>query len=305
MQEFVMLVGPSGCGKSTWAKEFNENHDHQYIIHSSDAIRGELWGDENDQQNPAKIFEVLHHRVRESLQQGDNVIYDATNLNAKRRKNYLKQLKQQMAADGIEVEYNVILVVADFEQCCRNNYVRDRKVSREVIHRHFLQIQIPFYNEGWDNVFFIRNSHPISWGEVLFMLDIPHDNEHHPNDVLAHSLKVAAAMGEPFSFGWKVGVLHDLGKPMTKVWNKPNGSSDGQAHYYNHQNVGAYLSFLVKGEKEKIEDAEVYARAMIIQYHMEPWLRKGEALEKFYEGLDSFGLIFFIKKLNKADGDCA
>ena len=33
MQEFVMLVGPSGCGKSTWAKEFNENHDHQYIIH--------------------------------------------------------------------------------------------------------------------------------------------------------------------------------------------------------------------------------------------------------------------------------
>lgn len=66
MQKFIMLVGPSGCGKSTWAKKFNENHDHQYVIHSSDAIRGELWGDENDQQNPAKVFEVLHQRVRES-----------------------------------------------------------------------------------------------------------------------------------------------------------------------------------------------------------------------------------------------
>lgn len=305
MQEFIMLVGPSGCGKSTWAKSFSKNQKRQYTILSSDAIRGELWGDENDQQNPAKVFEVLHQRVREALRQGNNVIYDATNLNAKRRKNYLKQLKQQMAADGIEVEYNVILIATDFEQCCRNNYARDRKVSREVIHRQFLQIQIPIHNEGWKNIFFIRNSHPISWGEVMYMLDIPHDNEHHPNDVLAHSLKVAAAMGEPFSFGWKVGILHDLGKPMTKVWNKANGSSDGQAHYYNHQNVGAYLSLLVKGEKEKIEDEEAYARAMIIQCHMEPWLRKGEALEKFYKDLNNPGLVFFIKKLNEADKEWA
>ena len=44
---------------------------------------------------------------------------------------------------------------------------------------------------------------------------------------------------------------------------------------------------------------------MIIQCHMEPWLRKGEALEKFYEGLNNPGLVFFIKKLNKADSDWA
>lgn len=301
MQEFMMLVGPSGCGKSTWAK----SHSKNYTILSSDAIRGELWGDEDEQRNPAKVFEVLHQRVREALRQGNNVIYDATNLNAKRRKNYLKQLKQQMAADGIEVKYNAILIVADFKQCCQNNYARDRKVSREAIHRHFLQIQIPFHNEGWDNISVVRNSHFISWGDALFMLDIPHDNEHHPNDVLAHSLRVAAAMGEPFSFGWKAGVLHDLGKPMTKVWNKANGSFDGQAHYYSHQNVGAYLSFLVKNEKEKIGDIEFYARAMLIQCHMEPWLRKGKALEKFYEDLNNPGLVFFIKKLNKADSDYA
>lgn len=305
MLQFIMFIGPSGCGKSTWAKAYGKIYNRQYTILSSDAIRGELWGDENDQQNPAKVFEVLHQRVRETLQQGNNVIYDATNLNAKRRKNYLKQLKQQMAADGIEVEYNAVLIVTDFEQCCRNNCGRDRKVPREVIHKHFLQIQIPSHNEGWDNVSFIRNSRSISWGNVLSMLDIPHDNEHHPNDVLAHSLKVAAAMGEPFTFSWKVGALHDLGKPMTKVWNKPNGSSDGQAHYYGHQNVGAYLSFLVRDEKEKIEDEELYARALIIQHHMEPWLRKSEALEKFYEDLNNPDLVFFVKKLNKADGDYA
>lgn len=56
MQEFVMLVGPSGCGKSTWAKSYTKNYNHQYVIFSSDAIRGELWSDENDQQNPAKIL---------------------------------------------------------------------------------------------------------------------------------------------------------------------------------------------------------------------------------------------------------
>lgn len=58
------------------------------------------------------------------MQQGDDVIYDAMNLNAKRRKNYLKQLKQQMAADGIEVEYNVMLVVADFDNLDVDEYGR-------------------------------------------------------------------------------------------------------------------------------------------------------------------------------------
>lgn len=53
------------------------------------------------------------------MQQGDDVIYDAMNLNAKRRKNYLKQLKQQMAADGIEVEYCVFGVHCRFIGHCR------------------------------------------------------------------------------------------------------------------------------------------------------------------------------------------
>ena len=66
MQEFVMLVGPSGCGKSTWAKSDSKNYNHQYVILSSDAIRGELWSDENDQQNPAKIFEILQRAEAEA-----------------------------------------------------------------------------------------------------------------------------------------------------------------------------------------------------------------------------------------------
>lgn len=303
MQQFVMLVGPSGCGKSTWAKSYTKNYNHQYVIFSSDAIRGELWSDENDQQNPAKIFEILHQRIRKALQQGNNVIYDATNLNAKRRKNYLKQLKQQMAADGIEVKFIALVMVTSFEDCLRNNEKRVRHVPVSVIEKHFKTICLPWYDEGWDDIGYYLNSQIIPWGDVLKMIDIPHNNEHHQYDVLEHSLKVAAAMGKPFSKYWKIGALHDFGKPFTKVFQKLNGKVDGQAHYYGHSFVGAYLSLLV--DENDTDGFKKYKRAMVIQYHMEPFLRDEKALESLYDRIDDKEIIGLIQKLNKADEEYA
>lgn len=233
-------------------------------------------------------------RVRSSLSNGKSVVYDATNLSAKRRRNYLKTLKEWEAAHNIKVHHQAIVVVAALETCWVNNHQRDRHVRSSVIEKHFKQIQLPWYNEGWDEIEYVINSKEITWGEVLHYLDIPHNNKHHPNDVLAHSLKVGAALGEPYSNAWKLGVLHDLGKPMTKTWKKANGEDDGNAHYYNHQYVGAYMSLL-------IDDEDKYRRAMAIQYHMEPYFRDEEALGKFYEGLNDEALVQMIKTLHEAD----
>ena len=80
--KFYMLVGISGSGKSFVAeqvKRIYKNHLVNIEVHSSDAIRKELWGDENDQQNPQKVFQILHKRVKNALSEGKDVIYDATN----------------------------------------------------------------------------------------------------------------------------------------------------------------------------------------------------------------------------------
>lgn len=300
MLQFIMLIGPSGCGKSTWAKEYVESLKDNYgkwDIHSSDAIRGELWGDENDQQNPSKVFEVLHHRVRQSLREGCNVIYDATNLSRKRRIGFLKTIHNWEVADHFKVENHAVVIVASEFECITRNQKRVRKVPIEVIERQFNQIQLPWFDEGWDKIKYeITDDFRPFWGDLLNSLDFPHHNNHHKYDVLEHSLRVAARLGEPFSDGWKLGILHDCGKPKTKTWTKPNGEHDGQAHYYNHHLVGGYMSLLY----DEGHSWKKYLRAMTIQYHMEPWFRK-DKIEEFYENLQDEGLVNMIKKLHEAD----
>lgn len=53
---------------------------YQAKVHSSDAIREEILGDVSCQDQNAKVFDVLHTRVREDIRLGYNTIYDATNL---------------------------------------------------------------------------------------------------------------------------------------------------------------------------------------------------------------------------------
>lgn len=306
MQKFIMLIGPSGCGKSTWAKDYIYDMKYsgeEWDIHSSDDLREELWGDANNQQNPQYVFNILHNRIMDSLKAKHNVIYDATNLSRKRRRGVLKTFKTFCEAHDIEVKFIATVMVTSFEDCLRNNQKRKRHVPICVIEHHFKTICLPWYDEGWDTITYYLNSQFIPWGDVLKVIDIPHNNEHHQYDVLEHSLKVAAAMGEPFSKYWKVGALHDFGKPFTKDFQKLNGKVDGQAHYYGHGFVGAYLSLLV--DENDTDGFEKYKRAMVIQYHMEPFLRDEKALKSLYEWIDDEEIVGLIQKLNEADKEYA
>ena len=78
MPFLFFLVGISGSGKSTIAQEYAEKFNAE--VFSSDKIRFELYGDESIQDNPQKVFQILHKRIKTALKQGKNAIYDATNL---------------------------------------------------------------------------------------------------------------------------------------------------------------------------------------------------------------------------------
>lgn len=88
MPMFYMMVGLPGSGKSFTAESIPNA-----VVHSSDAIRAEVLGDENDQTQQDLVFQTLHKRVLQDLVDGKDVVYDATNINYKRRIGFLDRVR--------------------------------------------------------------------------------------------------------------------------------------------------------------------------------------------------------------------
>ena len=88
MPMFYIMVGLPGSGKSFTAESIPNA-----VVHSSDAIRAEVLGDENDQTQQDLVFQTLHKRVLQDLVDGKDVVYDATNINYKRRIGFLNRVR--------------------------------------------------------------------------------------------------------------------------------------------------------------------------------------------------------------------
>ncbi len=143
MVKFFMLVGIAGSGKSTLAERLARGNDA--LIVSSDAIRGELYGDETEQGDPREVFRLMEERTLEGLRSGTNVVYDATNVTEWRRSKMLQKI-----GDGVWKE--CVWVDTPLEQALRNNQQRSRNVPEWVIRMHARQFEVPTLDEGWDRV---------------------------------------------------------------------------------------------------------------------------------------------------------
>lgn len=122
---FIMMVGLPYSGKSYYAEKLSK--EYGAVVHSSDAIRAEILGDVQDQNNNGKVFEVLHRRVYDDLSNGKSVIYDATNINYKRRMDAIQRLKR------IPCEKVCYLMATPFSECVERSKCRERVVPYEVL----------------------------------------------------------------------------------------------------------------------------------------------------------------------------
>jgi hypothetical protein len=160
---------------------------------------------------------------------------------------------------------------------------RDRKVPYGVIERMYKNFDIPYYNEGWDNIILSHpeDSEPYSYGSIESFIDSQmeesQDTPHHsltigghcdycktiyrdlmpPHPVLHRELMAATA-------------LHDCGKPFCKSFTNSKGNVTDVAHYYNHEKVGAYNSLFYK----KPPGTETLDVAALIRWHMIPFFFK-------------------------------
>jgi len=121
----IVLVGPPASGKSTWGKKFAKENNIVYI--STDEIRAEIGTGENDQNVSTAAFEIARNRVKEALNNGKNVMIDATNCNGDDRRPFVK-IAREFDAYKIAVAFEV-----PREELLKRDAHRERHVGPEVI----------------------------------------------------------------------------------------------------------------------------------------------------------------------------
>lgn len=302
-----MLVGLPASGKSSWAEKHRgfyryPNKDYTWWV-SSDHVR---WSNHLKDNN--KVFNIVHKKVFEALKRGDNAIYDATNISRKCRIAFLKDLEQKK----IDCKKVCLLFLTPVYLCKERNAEREgnARVPEEVIDRMLRQFQLPMMSEGWDEIrietsqidtVFELSAWVKEFGfskmEIFSgKVDMDQENEHHNLTLVEHqkhTMMWAATLGKPVldydvaEVLLKAARYHDIGK----FWTKTKTEGDANAHYYAHENVGAY-EFLIlllmsksddifKVKKDVINKGE-YMAALLINWHMRPyeWEKHPHIIEK-------------------------
>lgn len=277
--KFIMMSGIPASGKTSFTKELADKENA--VIMSSDAIRKEIYGDENCQDDATRVFKLMKHRSNDALREGKNVIFDATNLSARIRTHIIKQ---EIKANSYEIYY----MATPYYICQYRNKSRERQVSNETMERMYKSVQIPFKSEGWDKVEYVHKySHVFESieeirdrgiedgvdGHLVDMLynadchdtlfnnivpvalssefakayNMPHDSSYHSFSISRHIFHVIDRVKDIESpIDREILLLsalyHDVGKPFCKSFYNFKGEKKRYASYIGHENVGAHIA---------------------------------------------------------------
>jgi protein phosphatase len=175
----VVLVGPSGSGKSTFARR----HFRPTEILSSDACRGMVSDDENDQAVTKDAFEVLRFVAGKRLALGRLTVIDATNVQPEARKPLVELARQYHCLP--------VAIVLDLpERLCqdRNRERPDREFGPHVVRNQKSQLRRSLRGlrkEGFRHVFVLETPEEV---EAATVERVPlwndRSGEHGPFDII-------------------------------------------------------------------------------------------------------------------------
>ncbi len=271
--KFYMLIGLPGSGKTSIAMEILDRakEDEKIVWISSDAIRKELFGEESVQEDAKKVFDLMRIRTLEALREGKDVIYDACNINSKRRRAFLQNLNK------LDCEKVCIAAATPYAMCIERNAHRDRVVPDEVIERMYKTWNTPAWYEGWDRMELVfadgtKGAAEDAHAFVTKYLDYDQMNSYHRETLGTHmknTWKTILDKGYDHDCNLALAaLLHDCGKPFTReVCRTEDGREE--AHYYQHNCTGAYdaLFFDYPGKT----DADILEISLMINLHMTPF----------------------------------
>lgn len=128
----VLLIGASGSGKSTFAA----SHFGRYEVVSSDACRGMVADDENDQSATAAAFALLNEIVAARLRRNRLTVVDATNVQRSARAELVKLARRH---DVLPVA--IVLDVPEAVAVERTAARADRPFGAGVVRRQREQLR--------------------------------------------------------------------------------------------------------------------------------------------------------------------
>ena len=239
----MVMVGLQASGKSTKAHELQKEYEEKYpnqktVILSSDQIRYEH---PEIADNNSKVFRKLYADMNYWLRQGDNVIIDATNTTIKMRRQIFLNLKE----DCYKIAH---IMNTPYETCKLRLFIRNQEgycehyVPEKALNQYYQSFEIPFYEEGFDEInleYEISNKE--SNESIKYYISkakgFDQHNKHHTQDLGDHLNFVGKTLEKLTDNKTLIqaGYLHDIGKLDTQTKGE-----DGNCHYYNHENVGAY-----------------------------------------------------------------
>lgn len=284
MNKLIIMVGLSGSGKSSIANMLSIEEDA--VIVSSDLIRAEISTYEDQSRND-EVFRIFHKRIRQYLKDGKNVIADATNLTIKSRRAVIN------CANGINCKITAYVVGKRFDDCIVDNTKREHSVPSEVIHNQIRKFQVPFWGEGFDYIKIDTlnyNHFPIN-DYIEPMLSFDQKTKWHSHTLDIHSLLVRDAFINKYGTLSLGALYHDIGKPLVQTFD-----DNGEAHYYQHENVGAYILMTV------FETATLYD-IFLVNYHMMPFNWNSEKTHDKYRKLFGDEMYDMLIYFNQCDRD--
>lgn len=267
-----MMCGLVASGKSTKAEELAAEYDA--TVFSSDKLRGEMFGDVNDQTHNQELFIELHRRIKECLRSGRNAIMDATNINYKKRMAFLAELK------NISCEKICVIMATPYEECIQRNSKRDRKVPEYVIERMYHNFNIPYWYEGWDDIQIKYGEYAGHYGKPVNFVrnhkDYDQHNTHHELTLGEHLIRASLRLDNEASVTtFCATYIHDCGKPETATFTNSKGIVTEECHYYNHQYVSGYKALF-------FDYSNPLDVAITVMWHMQPYFWEKDNNEKLH-----------------------
>lgn len=290
MPTLKIMIGLPGSGKSSYADKYMRNDNTVYL--SSDFIRKDMFGFE-DQTHNNQVFSRMNSETIFSLQTGFDVIYDATNLSAKRRMALINSVKRSVE----DVYIDAYLMCVPINIILERNLTRtERHLPWEKLIQMITYLESPMYYEGFDNIYLINGG---MYDDIYGFTDMinkckdyQQDNPYH-NATLGQHILTTVRRTEELSGNLlsksnariliEAAKYHDFGKIYCRTYNEKKNYYS----YYGHENVSTYM-YLCHIRKNTLVDVfgrvklteARYKTAALILNHMQWYHREDMSVIK-------------------------
>ena len=307
MATLNIIIGIPGSGKSNYAKKYLLTNNSVYL--SSDDIRIELYGFEDQTHNDV-VFETMKKRTLNALKEGKDVIYDATNLNKKRRSGIINE------AHKLDAQIDAYLCCTPINIILERNITRaERQLPWDKLVKMIQSIEPPMYYEGFDNIYLIDGgmyNDVYDYNDLLKKYENYYQFNPYHHETLAEHMMAVAKKAEELGINLKNGVdrnilwqaarYHDISKPYTKQFNCKKGYNT----YYGHEKVSTYMYMCHVRKQQMIDELNrvrlsdsSYQIGALILNHME-WYRR-EDMTPIKELFNDDDLYYMLELLHEAD----